>query len=94
MKLGGSLGNDPQKMKKLDIFRTVSPFSRVQFILLFSEITFIIGLVYNKPLAEFQVLLRELDLCSLEITGKYKHLTIIFRRGLQCKGGSMKSRST
>jgi hypothetical protein len=32
-----SLGNFPQKMKnllyKLDIFRTVSPFSRVQFIL-------------------------------------------------------------
>jgi hypothetical protein len=38
MKLGGSLGNVPQKMKnlllKLDIFQTVSPFSRVQFILI------------------------------------------------------------
>jgi hypothetical protein len=36
MKLGGSLGNVPQKLKKkkLDIFRTVSPFSRVKFILI------------------------------------------------------------
>jgi hypothetical protein len=35
MKLGGSLGNVPQKIKnlKLDIFRAVSPFSKVQFIL-------------------------------------------------------------
>jgi hypothetical protein len=38
MKLGGPKGNVPQKLKKklvikLDIFRTVSPFSRVQFIL-------------------------------------------------------------
>jgi hypothetical protein len=35
------------------------------------EITFIIGLVYIKPLGEFQVVLRELDLCLLELTGKF-----------------------
>jgi hypothetical protein len=29
MKLEGSLGNVPQKLKKLDIFRTVSPFSGI-----------------------------------------------------------------
>jgi hypothetical protein len=37
MKLGGSLGNVPQKMKnlvlKLDIFWTVSPFLRVLIVL-------------------------------------------------------------
>jgi hypothetical protein len=37
MKLRGSLGNVPQKRKnlllELDIYRTVSPFSRVQFLL-------------------------------------------------------------
>jgi hypothetical protein len=35
MILGESLGNDPQKLKKKTwIFRTVSPYSDVQFILL------------------------------------------------------------
>jgi hypothetical protein len=33
MKLGGSLGNIPQICYKFDMFRTVSPFSRVQFLL-------------------------------------------------------------
>jgi hypothetical protein len=33
MKLEGPLGNVPKKML-LDIFRTVSPFSRVQFIMI------------------------------------------------------------
>jgi hypothetical protein len=49
MNLGGSLGKVPQKMKnlleKLDIFRTVSPFSRIKFI----NIQFINCTLENRP---------------------------------------------
>jgi hypothetical protein len=40
MKLGGSIGNIPQKMKNY-IFRTISPLSRVQFIFSFYNWFFI-----------------------------------------------------
>ena len=56
------------------------------------EIKFIIGLVYIKPQAEFELVLKELGLYLFELRCKYKHLPLFIGAEFITRDGILNQR--